>query len=97
MTEKEALQQATDAMNLIDQNTTRSAAAVTSVQSRIDDLLGQIAASDNLADAQALAAKAADINARSGAIADALTAMGTSVSNPVPVPVPEPEPVVETP
>ncbi len=90
MTEAEALQQTSDALSQIDTNTTKAGTGVTAVQTRIAALLQQIADAGTLADAQALAAKAVDINARLAPIADSLTAMGQDPANPVPVPVPAP-------
>lgn len=91
MTEAEALAAANNALNAIDAATTTAGESVSSIQARIDELLGQISNNpDSSAEITALAERAQATSANLGGIADALKAMG-KVEEPVPVPVPEPQ------
>lgn len=94
MQEKEAIALAKQNLQLVDAATTEAATLVGVIQTRITDLLAQIAASDNLADAQALAEQTGVVVTKLDGLKTALTEMGTAgVPTPVPEPGPESEPI----
>jgi hypothetical protein len=81
------------AFDQVDSATTAIATAQTGIQSRITNLLGQIASATTLEQAQALAARATTEAGNLAPLAASLTAMASSTTDPVPVPVPPTPPV----
>jgi chromosome segregation ATPase len=91
LTEHEALEAANSALDALDTATTEAGNSVSSIQARIDELIGEIRDNPNTsAEITALAEKASLISGRLGPIAESLKAMG-KVEEPVPVPIPPEE------
>lgn len=88
-TEKEVLAQANESLNQLDAATTKAGQAATAIQTRIQQLMDEVANSNSLPEAQAIAARAAAVAGQLTPLAESLTAMGTSG---VPTPVPDPVP-----
>ena len=97
MSETEALGQLNEALVQIDQQTTKAGTALTAVQAKFDadlakikELTDALAASDSTPAIQEAIASAQATSAKLGPIADALTTMAGSASDPVPTPIPDP-------
>jgi len=88
----DALTQAKASMDKIDTATTACGTAATAIQTRIQNILGQVASAATLQEAKDLAAQAATEASNLSTLADSLTAMGTDTSNPVPVAPPVVDP-----